>query len=510
VAGRYLLGIDIGTYSSKGVLIRETGEVVASRVVDHQIEMPRPGWVEHDADGVWWHDLVTICQSLLSASGVQPSRIFGIGISTISPCVLPVGGDGKPLRPAILYGIDTRATEEILELEELIGKEVLFSRYGTVLSSQSTGPKILWLRNNEPAVWTRTRMILSGTGYLVYKLTGEATLDIYDSATYAPLMDIKRLSWNSEYEDILLPLDKLPRLTWSCEVAGRVNACGAAETGLARGTPVITGTADAAAESLSAGLADAGDMMVMYGSSVFFILKTASLISSRRFWTSPFLEQGTFAVAGGMSTAGSLTKWFRDRFAAEEVTAEKSGGRNAYETLADLAKVSPAGAGGLIVLPYFAGERTPLHDPGARGVIFGLTLRHSRGDVYRAILEAVGYGIRHNIDAMREEGIFPRKIFAVGGGTLNPEWMHIVSDIAGIEQHIPAEQIGASYGDALMAGVGVGMFSDTAEASKKITTKQVILPDSSQNQIYSECYRIYRELYEKTADTMHRLRGQSP
>lgn len=500
----YLLGVDIGTYSSKGVLVARTGEVLASHVVEHQISMPQPGWVEHDADAVWWHDFTSICRAVLDKSGIDPRHIAGAGVSTIAPCVLPVDAEGRPLRPGILYGIDTRASREIVELEERIGKDLLFDRYGTQLSSQSTSPKIRWLRNNEPDVWRKTRLILSGTGYIVYRLTREAVIDVYDAMTYAPLFDLRSLNWNAAMADLIAPLATLPRITWSCEVAGEVDAAGARESGLAEGTPVITGTADAAAEAISAGLVSTGDLMVMYGSSIFFILKCAELFPSRRFWGTHFLERGTYAVAGGMSTSGSLLRWFRDQFAALEMAVQGAGGANAYAALAEAAAGSPRGSKGLIALPYFAGERTPLHDPDACGVIFGLTLSHTRADVYRALLEGVGYGIRHNIEAMAEEGITSRRILAVGGGTLNLPWMQAVSDIAQIEQHIPEQHLGASYGDAFMAGVGVGMFSGTTEASRWVRTGRVVRPDPEARGVYDGSYRLYRDLYTQTAALMHR------
>lgn len=499
------LGIDIGTYSAKGVLVDEGGRVLASHVVPHELAMPRPGWVEHDADGVWWHDFVTICRQLLAASAVEPTRIAGVGVSTISPCVLPVDADGRPLRAGILYGIDTRATAEIAELEQALGADVLFQRYGTKLSSQSTSPKIRWLRKHEPGVWRATRLLLSGTGYVVYKLTGAATLDFYDAGAYAPLFDVRTLSWNQDLADLVAPASLLPRVTWTCEVAGRVTATAARETGLAAGTPVITGTADAAAEAISAGLTRVGDMMVMYGSSIFFILKTDRLYDSRRFWGTRFLEPETYAVAGGMSTAGSLTRWFRDQLGQPEVATEAAGGPNAYASLAALAASAPPGANGLLMLPYFAGERTPLHDPDARGVVAGLTLGTTRADLYRALLEAVGYGIRHNIDAMREEGISAQRILAVGGGAQNLAWMEMVSSSAGIEQHIPRQQIGAAYGDAMLAAVGVGFFPGTAAATKWVESARVVRPNAAMRAVYEQYYPHYRALYEATASTLHAL-----
>lgn len=499
------LGVDIGTYSSKGVLVTEAGTVLAGHVVPHTIAMPHPGWVEQDADRVWWHDLVTICRTLLQASAIPPTQIAGVGISSIAPCVLPVDAAGRPLRPGILYGIDTRARQEIVELERAIGRDTLFTRFGTTLSSQSAGPKIRWLRTHEPEVWAKTCLLLNGTGYLVYRLTGVAALDIYDAGAYAPLFDTRTLAWNPDLTDLIASVDLLPRLTWSCEIAGHVTAAAARLTGLAQGTPVITGTADAAAEAISAGLTHTGDLMVMAGSSIFFILKTDRLLASPAFWGTRFLEPDTYAVAGGMSTAGSLTKWFRDQFAPLELQAEQAGGPNAYAALAHLAQESPPGARGLLALPYFAGERTPLHDPDARGLVLGLTLSHTRGDLYRALLEAVGYGIRHNVDAMREEGLQPTRILAVGGGTHNLAWMQMISDIAGIELHIPSEQIGAAYGDALLAGVGVGAFASTSEAATCVKTGAVIRPADAANAVYAPYYRLYRDLYAQTQASMHAL-----
>jgi xylulokinase len=495
---RWLLGVDIGTYSSKGVLVRDTGEVVASSVAEHSLRMPKPGHFEHDPEETWWRDFRAICGELLRGSGIDPRTIAGIGISTISPAVVPVDEAGLALRPAILYGIDTRATREIAELERSTGGH---------FDSQSAAPKIMWIRRNEPEVWARTRGVVNGSGYLVRRLTGEATIDVYDATIFAPLFDERRLRWSEEAASLVAPTSMMPRPTWTCDIAGHVTAKAARETGLAEGTPVITGTADAAAEAVSAGLAEPGDLMVMYGSSTFFILKTPEPRTPKGFWGSRFLEKDSYVVAGGTATAGSLTRWFRDSFAPAEIEAEKRGGPNAYAALADLAEASPAGARGLVALPYFSGERTPLHDPDAKGVIFGLTLSHTRADIYRALLESVGYAIRHNLEALAAEGCAAKRILAVGGGTRNLAWMRMVSDIAGITQAIPEQQIGASYGDAFLAGVGVGMFPGPSDISRWVRARQVLHPDEKAHALYGDYYRVYRELYERTAGAMHALGG---
>ena len=492
----HLLGVDVGTYSSKGVLVNLTGEVIASHVVEHSLSTPAPGWFEHDADAVWWSDFVAIVRALLETDGVDPRSIAGIGTSALGSCVLPIDDSGRPLRPAILYGIDTRAGEEIEYLGEVTGRQ---------FTSQDSGPKVRWIRVHEPEVYEKSRWFLTSQAYLVYRLTGEPSIDIYTAGGYRPAYDADARQWTPEMSEHVAPIERFPRAYWSHEVVGTVTAEAARETGLSEGIPVIAGTTDAAAEAVSAGVSSVGDMMVMFGSSIFFILKTTSLVKTERFWASNFLEEGTYAFMGGMSTSGSLTRWFRDHFAQMELQEEKSGGRNAYAALAELAAGSPPGAGGLVALPYFEGERTPLHDPDAKGAIFGLSLRHTRADVYRAILESVAYGIRHNIEAMREESMDPRRILAVGGATRNLPWLQMVSDIAGIEMDVPGQQIGASYGDAFMAGVGTGIFSDLSEVTKWVHMKHRIEPNPENRGVYDENYAVFRELYPGTKQLMHRL-----
>lgn len=501
----YLIGVDIGTYSSKGVVTRMNGEVVASYTLPHTMEMPQPGHFEHDADKVWWHDFVEIVQNLLHQSGISPNEIKGIGTSAIGSCVLPIDENGNPLRPGILYGIDTRATEEIRFLENRLGKDTIFDISGANLTSQASGPKILWIRNHEPEVYAKTRWFLTSQAYLVFKLTGKASIDIYTAAGYAPMFNVQKIQWDKETTEIITSLDRLPALYWSHEIVGTVTEEAARETGLAVGTPVVAGTTDAAAESLSVGVADPGDMMLMFGSSLFFILKTAEWVRTERFWSARFLEEGAYAFLGGMSTSGSLTTWFRDQFATIELEHEKDGGENAFTALAHLAEKSPLGANGLILLPYFEGERTPIHDPKAKGVLFGLSLKNTKGDIYRAILEGVAYGFYHNLQEMLAEGVIPKRIIAVGGGTKNPLWLQIVADVCNINLVVPEQQIGASYGDAFLAGTGIGLFENLSEIKQWVKPKFTIEANGLSHQSYKGYYQIYRSLYQDTKPLMHDL-----
>ena len=501
----YLIGVDIGTYSSKGVLVDLQGRVAAEHIVPHRMEMPRPNWFEHDAERVWWGDFAAVVRGLLARAAVPARQVEAVGVSAIGSCVLPVDAEGRPLRKGILYGIDTRAEEETRRLEQLIGRDEIYRKTGSQLSSQSSGPKILWIRHHEPEVFSRARWFLTSQAYIVHKLTGSPTIDIYTAGGYAPLFDVHNLRWDVTAAQHITAIETLPKATWSCQIAGQVKPSAAAETGLAEGTPVITGTTDAAAEAVSAGIADCGDMMIMLGSSTFFILKSRHLTPSKRFWGMNFLEEGTYAVAGGMSTGGSLTTWFRDELSQLEMEREKTGERNAFSVLAEAAAGSPLGAKGLIMLPYFEGERTPLHDPRAKGVFFGLSLKHNRGDLYRAVLEGIGFGIRHNLEAMREEGMRPERFLAVGGGTKNQAWLQIVADICGIELVVPEQQIGACYGDAFMAGVGAGRFQSLSQVSAWMRGQKLIKADPQATKKYDPLYSIFRALYETTKPLMHLL-----
>ncbi len=481
------LGLDIGTGSSKAAIVDIEGNVLCQASVPHKTSMPQPGWYEQDADRIWWDDFILLSRKVLGNLQHPKESIKGVAVSTIGPCVLPLDKEGKPLRPGILYGIDTRAEMEIRELEETLGREVIFAKTGQDLSSQSCCPKILWIRKNEPEVWEKTSKILTASGYLVYKLTGRYTLDIYTAIGYAPIFDLAKRTWDPSLAGLITEMDKLPELLWSSQVAGEVTPKAAALTGLPPGMPVVTGTTDAASEALGAGVEKTGDMMMMYGSSNFFILKTETLRPVRSFWASNFLEPGAFVLTGGMSTVGSMFKWFGESFPGRSVTE--------WENLAS--KSSP-GAGGITSLPYFAGERTPLHDPAAKGVFFGMSLSSTAGDLYRSLQEAVGYGIRHNIEEMEKAGARADRIMAIGGASESRHLMQIISDITGCPQHLPRQKLGACYGDAFLAAVGSNYFNSINEISRWVHMAEEITPSETSKAIYDEGYAKYRDLYNST------------
>lgn len=504
MADKYLLGIDIGTYESKGVIADIDGNLIASAVSPHKMDIPRAGWAEHDPEEVWWGDFVRVTGQLLAESGVAPNDIIGVGVSAIGPDVLPVDRDVKPLRKGgILYGVDTRAAQEIDQLNAEIGSDVIFEKCGNVLSSQATGPKILWLKKNEPEVYKQAYKFLTASAFLVARLTGEFVIDHLTGSFCLPLYDFKKRVWDDTLTKEIVDLARLPDLRWADEVAGYVTAEAARQTGLAEGTPVTVGTADAAAEAVSVGATKPGQMMLMYGSTIFMIEVLDKPVVDPRLWANPYLFEGTSALLAGMATSGSLTRWFRDQVTNDLVQAEEAGGANAYSEITNAALAVPPGSDGLVVLPYFSGERTPVNDPRARGVYFGLTLAHSRAHLFRATVEGISYGVRHHLEVMREIGAEPEEIIAVGGGTKSPLWLKCTSDVCGVPQRVPGVTLGASYGDAFLAGMGAGVFSSPEDVNRWLKDIRTVEPDPAVKPVYDEYMRIYLDLYQATKGLMH-------
>lgn len=501
--GGFLLGIDIGTYESKGVLTRLDGQVVAMTSRSHDLISMHPGWFEHAPEEDWWGDFCYLSRELVTNAGINPTSILAVGCSTIGPCVLPLNSEKKPLRNAILYGIDTRSVQEIEELKGALGQDEVFRRCGNDLSSQAVGPKILWIRNHEPEVYEEAKLFVPGTTFLVGKLTGNWVVDHYSASTFVPLYDLHQQGWSGECCRGIVSPEQLPEIGWTSEPAGTVTAAASAETGLAEGTPVIVGTIDAAAEAVSVGAIFPGRMMLMYGSTAFMILVTEESQSDLRVWSAPFLFPGTSALMAGMATTGTLTRWFKDNLARDLVRIEGEEGKSAFEQLAREAAAVPAGAEGLVVLPYFSGERTPVNDPRARGVFFGLTLRHTRGHLFRAILESVGFGIRHHLDVFSEMGADVQQIRAVGGGVKNPLWLQTVSDICGVPQVASKVSVGASYGDAFLAGLGAGVFPEASSIDRWVEADRTFHPRKQHSALYGSLYREYRSLYDQTRSLMH-------
>lgn len=478
------LGIDIGTSSTKGVLTDRDGAVVRQARREHATSSPQPGWFEHDAESVWWADFIALCAELIEPNS-EP--VDAVCVSGIGPAVLLTDENDRPLRPAILYGIDTRSKSQVEALNNDLGAELLLARCGNVLSTQSVGPKLTWVAQEEPETWHRARRMYSAPGWIVRRLTGEYTIDRYSASASDPLYDLAAGRW---WDTMWEPYDVLerPRLAPPSEIVGAVSTDAAPITGIPAGTPVVAGTVDALAEAYSVGCRDVGDTMLMYGSTLFMVQVADEMIPTTHLWASAGRTAETFSLAAGMSTGGLVASWLADVLGQD------------YATLAAMAESVPAGSEGLMFLPYLAGERTPILDPDARGSWVGLTLAHTPAHLYRSALEGVAMGIRHNLDWMSELGAAPQRLVAVGGGTEQRVWTQIVSDVTGLPQDVPTLTVGASYGDARMAADAVGV-----DTSSWNPTAERLVPDSSDHEVYQRIYDMYVDLHPVLASTMHGL-----
>jgi xylulokinase len=482
-----VLGFDVGTSSSKAVLVALDGEIVAQRSTEHSVSRPHSGWAESDSDS-WWAEFIDSVRDLLANESVC---VIAVGVSGMGPCLTIADENGVPLRPSILYGIDTRATEQIQTLENRYGKDAVLQKCGSALSTQAVGPKVAWLAQHEPELFLRARKMFMPSSYLVFLLTGEYVLDHHSASQCVPMYNLEAQAWDEPWSsEIAGDALRLPRLMWPGDIAGSLSSEAARQTGLAEGLPVITGTIDAWAEAISGDAHNVGDLMLMYGTTMFLINTVRRRVLAPAFWGTVGALPGTLSLAGGMATSGAITGWVRELSGSPEVSI-----------LLREAEASGPGARGLLMLPYFAGERTPIADPSARGHICGLTISHQRGDLYRAALEATAFGVRHNIEVMRGVGASIDRVVAIGGGTRGGLWTQLVSDIVGIEQSVPEKTVGASYGMAFLAAQAVTQVSIkewnpvSARCEPAATTKHY----------YDELYEIYRGLYSATADLTHRL-----
>jgi len=502
----YFLGIDIGTYESKGVLIDEECNIIHECTQKHDLENPNPGYFEHDAEAVWWGDYCKIAHSILDETGIDPNKIAAVGSSTLGADLVAIDRSCVPLRKAIIYGIDSRAGKEIEYLNQTLGKDTIISVHGHPFASGDIAPKILWLKNNEPEVYNSAYKFITGNTYIAAKLTGSYAIDKFLAfGSYSPLYNKDTGSYNSLYGPLFCREDQLAEVHETTDIIGYVTKDASLQTGLAIGTPVITGTDDSAAESVSVGLLEPGDMMVQLGSTMYMIVISDHSVHDSRISGGNHVIPHTHNARAGTNTAGTLTRWFRDHLFSDYYQDELSGGVNAYQQMLDGLNSIPAGSNGLITLPYLAGERTPINDPNAKGIIFGLSLSHTRAHLYKSALEGIGYSLQQHLRIFEENGAIVKTINAVGGGTKNPVWLQILADITGREIHIPEVGIGACFGDAMMAAIGVGQFKNFREIRKFIRQGQVFYPNKTNHSVYCEYQKLFDELYPLTKDIMHSL-----
>jgi xylulokinase len=495
----YLLGIDVGTTGSKALLIGADGAVKASATTEYPMFTPQPLWAEQDPVH-WWAATVTSIQRVLNEGGLEPMQVAGVGLTGQMHGLVLLDARGVVLRPCIMWN-DQRTAAQCAAITQKVGAERVLQLTGNPVLPGFTAPKLVWVREHEPEVYKRIATVLLPKDYVRYHLTGGFFGEVSD-ASGTSLFDVGRRRWSDEMLEALdVPREWLPEVTESPVVSARVNAGAARESGLLEGTPVVGGGGDQAAQAVGTGIVTEGVVSVTIGTSgvVFAASDTYRVEPEGRLHAFCHAVPGTWHLMGVMLSAGGSFRWYRDALGdLERIRADESG-QDAYDLLTEAAAKAPPGCEGLLFLPYLSGERTPYPDPNARGVFFGLTLRHGKAHLTRAVLEGVTYGLRDSLELMRVLGLSIEQVRASGGGARSPLWRQILADVFDTEIVTVNVTEGAAYGAALLAGVGAGVYGSVAEACDTVIQMTGRTQPGPAVPVYEDYYPRYCALYPALA-----------
>ncbi|MBI3920527.1 MAG: xylulokinase [Armatimonadetes bacterium] len=493
----YLMGIDVGTSGTKTLLVDESGNLVASVNHEYPLSTPQPLWAEQDPLD-WWEATKEGIRGVLAKAEVSPDSIAGIGLSGQMHGLVLLDRNHEVLRPAILW-CDQRTSEQCSWITDTVGKETVVEETRNPVLTGFTAPKIIWVRDKEPQIYDRTVMMLLPKDYIRFRLTGEFATEVSD-ASGTSLLNVPERRWSKVVLDkIQISEDHLPRVFESSVISGKITKQIAQETGLREGTPVVGGGGDQAAGAVGNGIVRRGVISVTTGTSgvVFAFSDQPTVDPKLRVHTFCHAVPNKWHVMGVMLSAGGSLRWFRDTLCSEETGLSRRIGRDPYEFITAQAEHAPVGSEGLIFLPYLTGERTPYPDPEARGVFFGLTLRHHKGHLARSVLEGVAYGLRDSLEILKEMNVPLEEVRASGGGARSELWRQIQTDVNGIPLSTINVDEGPALGVALLAGVGAGIYGSIEEAcDRAIRTVSMTEVNQRHHSIYSDYYRIYGSLYQ--------------
>ena len=490
---RAYLVLDIGTSSAKGVLYREDGTRLCASQAAYDVAYPQAGWAEQDPE-TWWQAVQKICRQVLSGSGGVQVR--AICVSGQAPSCVPVDGRGKPLRPAILW-LDRRSTPQVSWLRERLGQEKAERISGNLLDSYYGGVKWLWFYQNEPSLYQQTWKILQVNSFVIFKLTGEVVVDHSQAGLCSPFYNLYQREWDAETCDLIgLEVSKLPAIRNSWEVIGQVTKQAAKATLLPVGTPVVCGGGDYACACLGAGVTEKGAAAMMLGTAGN-LLVPAPERSDVRLFNTVHVTGERLSLGGVM--AGGAVHWFTAMLGDESPVF--------LSALEKEALLVPPGSEGLIFLPYLMGERTPIWDAQARGMFIGLSSRHTRGHLYRAVLEGVGLAFRQMAEIFAEMGSEIKEVVAINGGAKSALWRQIFADMLGVPIRWRPNSGGTALGAAFLAALGAGDQADFASLEAWLEPTCDSLPQAGVGEIYDSHYAIFCGLYGKLRDDFHKLAG---
>jgi xylulokinase len=496
-----ILAHDIGTTGNKATLFSSEGETIASTFYGYETAFPQVGWAEQNPHD-WWQAVCISTKALLEQTNMSNSEIACITFSgQMMGCVL-VNGLGEPLQNAIIWA-DMRAEQEANDLLKIIGMERGYQITGHRISSSYSGAKMVWVKNNKPDLYKRAYKVLQAKDFLVYKLTGIFATD-YSDASGTNLLNITTKEWSDEIIDAWgIERDKLPPLYSSTEVVGEVTQKAAMETGLFPGTPVVIGGGDGVCAAVGAGVIDEGEAFNYIGSSAWIAAASKEPVfdPEMKTYTWIHLDSSKYSPNGTMQTGGASLQWIRDQFYKNEY-----GNHSIYDVMNQEAMQSDVSANNLIYLPYLLGERSPRWNPEARGAFIGLHMKHTRGDMTRAVMEGVGFNLKIVLDTFLKANLPIHHMWILGGGAKSEVWRQILADIYGVDIYVPQKLDEAtSMGAAIAGGVGVGLLKDFSAAKKWVKRAAVHKPNPGNHEKYKAFFSSFEESYHQLVPIYQQL-----
>ncbi len=502
----YLVGSDVGTGGTKSVIIDTDGNIRGSHFVEYPLLTNNLGYAEHNPEW-YWNAVADTMTKAIEDSKINPKNIKGVSISALSPACILVDKELNPLQLAHIW-MDRRATAQCQWLRENIGEDRIFELSANPIDPYYAVTKLMWERDNRPDLYKRTYKMQTAADYPTMKLTGKAVTDFSNASLCGIAFDVRKKVWDEKLlKEINVDIDKLPESFPCEEVIGYVTKEAAEKTLVPEGTPVVAGTVDCNAAWVAGGAIEDGDASVVMGTAgvLGIVHKKDSFTRNMIMIIHTANSKETYTTLSAQ-LCGGIFRYYRDNLAIAEKNAARDLGMDTYDIMnLEAEKISP-GCDGLILLPYFQGERTPIWDPYVRGLIFGLSFNHTKGHIIRAIMEGTGYAFRNNFNIIKKSGIkITLPIVMSEGGAKSKLWRQIVCDILEIPGVYMKSSTGAPFGNAILAGVGVGVFRDFSVAKKWIEIGERTEPNTAHTKIYKKYFEIFLELYKRNKDLYVKL-----
>ncbi len=497
-----LLGIDIGTSACKVAVFDKQGNVIGSEVGNYQVYYPNPGWVEQDPDE-WWEAVCGAIKKMLYNAQIKPEEIKGIGIDGQSWSAIPIDHTGKVLANTPIW-MDTRAMEICDRLNQSVGEENIFELAGNSLQPSYTTAKIIWFKEYMPEMYANIYKILQSNSFIAYRLTGVCSQDV--SQGYGlHCFDMRKKQWDKEMcEKLGIPFSFLSPIYECHEVIGQVNKKAAELSGLCEGTPVVAGALDAACGTLGAGVIHPGETQEQGGQAGGMSICTEEYVADPRLILGYHAVPGKWLLQGGTVGGGGVMRWMEREFGSFERSQENALERSSLMQFNDLADPIAPGSDGLVFLPYMAGERSPIWDPNAKGVFYGLDFSKTKGHFIRAAMEGVAFALQHNLRIAEEQGAKVQELMAVGGAANSLLWTQIKADITGKTILVPSSDTATTLGAVILAGVGIGMYESFEEAiSLTVKKTRTHTPNMENHEQYKKSYETYLKLYQSLEPIMN-------